>query len=378
MLAFRIIGNVAHHRQTMIRAAGDEMSRGSEGDRCSASVSAFVLALSLALPSTPGAAANFDVAKDTHGQQLEELYVKLSGEVTTGDLSKLKNILAGFDTEGRNEYDGRVQLYLDSPGGSYSEGLAVADYVRKEGISTRVTSDAVCLSACAIIFMHGVARDPDETAYLDRKIEIGARVGFHAPYLILPPELQLTGDEARLAIAYAYSDALSAFSKLLESGDKVLDSELLIKMLRTPPNQMTYVETYGDLLKWKIGLSDAPKITSLKYEQIVLACENAWAQEQGQRGTSSLTDIRTNKYRTNPKLYKRLRGGGEWYQFVTEDYSGATCNLKITQDVGQLDVRLLGFSYGEENLPLDSTPGQVLTYEYINEPAEKIAIAKNN
>lgn len=353
------------------------MSKEPIGGRFGTGVLAFIGTLSVVLPSTHAVAATFSVTKDTHGQQLEELYVKLSGEVTKGDLSKLKDILAEFDTEGRMEYDGRVRLYLDSPGGSYPEGLAIADYVRKEGISTRVTSGAECLSACAIVFMHGVPRDPDQTEYLDRRMEIGARVGFHAPYLVIPPDMQLTGDEARLAIEYAYSDALSAFSKLLETGDKVLDSDLLIKMLRTPPNQMTYVESYGDLLKWQIGLSDAPKITSLKYEQMVLACENAWAQSQGQRGISTLLDIRTNKYRTNPKLYKRLADGGEWYQFVTEDYSGATCNIKIRQDVGQLEIRLLGFSYGDENMPLDSTPGQALTYEYINEPGQKIISADN-
>jgi hypothetical protein len=67
-----------------------------------------------------------------------------------------------------------------------------------------------------------------------------------------------------------------------------------------------------------------------------------------------------------PKLYKKLPKGAEWYQIMVEDYSGATCNIKITKSETGLDIRDLGFSYGAE-VPGDDTPGAILAYEYFQE-----------
>lgn len=61
------------------------------------------------------------------------------------------------------------EVLLNSGGGSEADGLAIGRTIRRAGLSTRVPKGALCASACADIFMGGVARRVDE----------GGRYGIH-------------------------------------------------------------------------------------------------------------------------------------------------------------------------------------------------------
>lgn len=86
----------------------------------------------------------------------------LSGEIVAGDANKLKTVVqeaeASLVAKGVNA---RVSLViLDSPGGDILEGMAVGRVLRSRQISTMVTIDSVCASACVLILAGGVKRIP--------------------------------------------------------------------------------------------------------------------------------------------------------------------------------------------------------------------------
>jgi hypothetical protein len=241
----------------------------------------FGVASFLALGSTAWA-ADFSV-DDRSGDNYGPVDVVMTGEVVQGDTEKLKAVLSPIDAKrGGMPYDDTVKLFLDSPGGNYVEGLKLSGFVREKGIATRVKAGAGCFSACALVFMHGTAKTPDDEEYLDRKMEVGAAVGFHAPYLTVMKDAEFKSGETPILIETAYAEALKQFSILLESGSRILSTELLIKMLRTAPDNMTMVSTWGDLLTWKITLDKPPVLARLTYDQMKMGCLNAWGSGAGQ------------------------------------------------------------------------------------------------
>ena len=50
-----------------------------------------------------------------------------------------------------------ARLCLNSRGGSYEEGLAIAKFLTESTVGTALTPNAVCASACALVFMAGSA-----------------------------------------------------------------------------------------------------------------------------------------------------------------------------------------------------------------------------
>jgi hypothetical protein len=93
------------------------------------------------------------------------------GSIKRGDAQKFEATVAR---------DGPfAEILLDSGGGSEPDGLAIGRAIRRSGLSTRIPSGALCASACADIFMGGVAR----------RIENGAKYGIHNSTLANNSEL---------------------------------------------------------------------------------------------------------------------------------------------------------------------------------------------
>lgn len=111
-----------------------------------------------------------------------------SGPVQQGDLQQLQalfdaNIACGFEQFPASGGNCAV-LTLDSPGGSYVEGLTFAQYLRDNRIASIVEAGAECYSACAFAFLGGTGYSTQSGVgvYVDRMIAPGGIVGFHAPY----------------------------------------------------------------------------------------------------------------------------------------------------------------------------------------------------
>ncbi|MCO6187484.1 hypothetical protein [Rhizobium sp. L1K21] len=158
----------------------------------------------------------------------------------------------------------QIVLCLESPGGSFVEAL---NFVKARlAISTMVKADASCLSACSIMFMAGLGSYPGEGVAVHRFLEPGGRLGFHTPSLEVPG-----GDYQSEHVNRAYRVAIRSIYEILhlltvsadkEEGDMgdVQDenrfpASLLMNMLKTPSDEMFYVDTIGKAGRWDIELN---------------------------------------------------------------------------------------------------------------------------
>ncbi len=91
----------------------------------------------------------------------------LSGEIRPGDYDRL---IAYFKSKPIDFVD--VQLInLDSPGGSVSEAMKLAQFIRDTSRTTAVAENGQCMSACFFLFVAGGARLLDT-----------GKLGIHRPY----------------------------------------------------------------------------------------------------------------------------------------------------------------------------------------------------
>lgn len=113
-------------------------------------------------------------------------YIVYDGETTEGDLDKLTDAFykALGDTEG---FSGDV--WLRGPGGLANEGKALAEFISEKRLRTVVGSDAMCVSACSLMWMAGGVDG--------RYITGDGQVGFHFAYTsdvdFLENQLDLNG-----------------------------------------------------------------------------------------------------------------------------------------------------------------------------------------
>ncbi len=109
--------------------------------------------------------------------------VRLKGEIKKGDLSKIRK---AFRQVKHGNLVAPAFLCLDSPGGSYQEGLNIAKFLLGDsgnGISTVIERGAKCLSSCALIFMAGNNAETKYAFLPGRWLHVRGQLGFHAPYI---------------------------------------------------------------------------------------------------------------------------------------------------------------------------------------------------
>ena len=91
--------------------------------------------------------------------------IHVGGDINYGDEVYLADVLQQRRNEGKvTEY-----VMLDSPGGNIYSGHMMGKLIRENGIKTVVDGDAVCASACMLMFAAGVQR----VAW------VGAHLGVH-------------------------------------------------------------------------------------------------------------------------------------------------------------------------------------------------------
>lgn len=67
-----------------------------------------------------------------------------------------------------------VDVFLSSPGGFVSSGIQLSETMKKYGVTTIISADAQCASACTLLFLAGK----------ERKISVGGTLEFHRAYNI--------------------------------------------------------------------------------------------------------------------------------------------------------------------------------------------------
>ena len=119
-------------------------------------------------------------------------HFRIEGTIVPGDAAKLEVLLRKELPDPNVDWSNNVIVSLNSDGGDFYEGLALADVITGFGVPTFVGPGDRCLSSCAIAFLGGhivyVRRTRGEPL---RYVHDEAIVGFHAPFSELPSAIQL-------------------------------------------------------------------------------------------------------------------------------------------------------------------------------------------
>jgi hypothetical protein len=154
------------------------------------------------------------VPRSESGAFRDTTVVYLDGRIDAGAPARLAQALEGVD--------GRIAIWLNSPGGNLFAGMQLGRVIRKHGASTHIIDSRTllpgeCYSACSVAFLGGVYRFNDN----------GARYGVHRASLRGGPK---TGDSD---LDQNLSSAIRAYVR--EMG---VDARLVDLWLKARPDEM--------------------------------------------------------------------------------------------------------------------------------------------
>lgn len=302
--------------------------------------------------------------------------VLVEGLIQEGDAIKLEQALIAQDKKiaGQN-YNGPLigarpgshkRVCFDSPGGSFIEGLALGKVLLKARKGSAIGKNMVCESACALAFMggSGVSGGIEGSDDHDRALHPDGRLGFHAPSINVPNQTY-----EKSIVEKAYRVAIKSIAAIVETKNELnidyvpgtdqrvsfkydIPDSLLLFMLSTPPDQMSYVETIKDASRWSIriepiNMNSAPE----PIEAFANACDNQ---------SYYWMEIRPSLYESPPFL---AGYNGQAAGFRATGSSGLSnwnmrneIGVRLTSDLGEYwydcDVEIFdGLSFGAiENL----------------------------
>lgn len=124
-------------------------------------------------------------------------------------------------------------VWLNSPGGSVADALAMGRAIRAAKLGTVVPANAYCASSCPLAFVGGVEREAGRKAW----------IGVHQIYT-LPGERGSLGE----GLAHAQSMSAECQAYLVEMG---VDARAWIPAMRTPKTKL-YVFTVKELNEFRL------------------------------------------------------------------------------------------------------------------------------
>ena len=136
----------------------------------------------------------------------------LTGTIETGDAGRFADALALNPAP--------QVVFLNSPGGSVKDALAIGRTLRDLGVTTRLTQSDICLSACPYIFAAGTQRIADDDAWL------GVHQHFFDENTVLPAFLAVENIQRGQAEVVAYLD------------DMGVDLRIMQPAMATPPDEI--------------------------------------------------------------------------------------------------------------------------------------------
>ena len=279
-----------------------------------------------------GAASGADITKSSK----ETCVLSLEGEIVPGDFSRLVEIAAKEFLGVDGESSARDTICLNSPGGNVTEGVKLAEFFYTNGVGTIIDEGAECYSMCAIMFMMGIAQGPEVT-FVNRKLHITGKLGFHRPYLALKDESLVSTK----VLAVAHDVALEDMSKIMLlannlvpwSNSTMMRPDLIQEMLRHIGNDFFYIDTVEKAGRFEIELIGLPEQSAPPEERAYYACENSFHWQVGlmkdpvdaRKFTKSVTQDESVV-----KLLKTSDGTG-YYSVTSSDagYSEAGCVIAV-------------------------------------------------
>lgn len=266
--------------------------------------------------------------------------LKLEGDIVVGDFERFQKLAAtefkGVDGESSSE----DTICLNSRGGNLLEGVKLAEHFYKYGVGTVIAKDNECYSICAIMFMMGIAQGA-EVNFVNRKLHISGKLGFHRPYLALDSDELVS---AR-ALPIAHDMALESTMKILIlannhvpwSNSTMMRPDLVQLMLTHIGNNLFYIDTVEKAGRFEVELFGNEKANGLTEEQAYYACENAFHWQVGMIGKD-----------TDYQAFAKTTGGyGDPIVKLLQDKDGTKIYSVTSGDAGYSEAGCL-IGYGDE------------------------------
>ncbi len=208
-----------------------------------------------------------------------ECRVQITGEIEKGDAAALAEFSDHLIVDNGESTIASV-VCLDSPGGNIREGKDMAKFILQNGIGTRIRADRECSSVCAVMFMMGNYRG-GEVAGLSRRMHYSSKLGFHRPSLKIDEAQLYTSDK----LASIYTLGMETIFEYLKIANRrepwgnaqMIEPDLLQFIVGTPKEDMFYVSTVEEVLRWRIDVDGLPNSSFRTSNQLHYACENALA-----------------------------------------------------------------------------------------------------
>ena len=182
---------------------------------------------------------------------------RMEGEIVAGDAGKLATMIANLPAQDHDDMN--FILCMNSTGGRLEEGLKIGALLQDNFFGTHVPKGSICLSACAVAFMHGTIAAWEFFVNF-RMLHPQALLGFHAPSLSISANADqmvpyALVDSAYQATMQTIADIVAGASKpVSEFASPIIPLSLLSTMLATEAEEFYYVETLHDAFRWDIDI----------------------------------------------------------------------------------------------------------------------------
>ncbi len=251
--------------------------------------------------------------------------VAFDGPVVEGDQLRLAREIKAIKDEAYKDYGiSKITVSFNSPGGSYPEGLQIAQLIANEKIQTVVENGNSCYSACALAFMAGSIDLENGAIKTSRTLHPTGVLGFHAPYLNF--ETEETFDDKQIKETFAFGvESIRAFLELSQIAQ--IDAELVIQTLNKGPSDFFTIKTVDDFGRWNIDYGEEVDALEPKnYEHIRNLCVNSWAW-YGNKVANSYPGYLTFPYSSSAVILQN-----EYRTEIVEAHSTNRNQIKFVMD----------------------------------------------
>jgi hypothetical protein len=272
----------------------------------------------------------------------------LNGAIVSGDSSKLKSL--NWDSGNYVK-----TLCLNSSGGSLVEGVAVAESIRAEEISTLVESGQNCFSACAIAFMAGVEPPEGEgIPSISRTLDVRGKLGFHRPAILLPNNKKGGFDEETVSGAYSAINAVGLLMEWLNKNTQTgvgnpIPFSLMEEMLKHEGNNMFLIDTAGKAGRWRIEVVGYQLPNSVTEQMIFDSCRNtqAWSGDRETlksplvKQTNSGSELGLSPEKVTEVENLKEMGYERQFDVITnQDEGGAGCRIFVASKMSPVTLEI--------------------------------------
>ncbi|MBY6113028.1 hypothetical protein KUW09_06195 [Mameliella alba] len=271
----------------------------------------------------------------------------IEGQIGPGDAEAFRGALdriIGDPYRGDSDFLDRMdmrgglavpRICLNSPGGSLAEALKMTDVLTNRAgtsdylytsIGTAVPAQAICHSACAVLFMAGGTQSESEAGRLpNRVLHARGSLGFHAPGLFIAD-----GNYSAETVGKAFSIAVQSIGELSDRQNALrFPASLLNRMVGTPPEDMYVLTTVGEATQWMIDIAGLPYPERPGLNHLVNVCLNA---QPALRPSAGYRQSYVTPHDGDGRSFFDGRKLGNLAQSVAQYYGGGEARINLGGD----------------------------------------------